>query len=501
MQQFAALGYIEDPAADKAKAADSAEVEAKYNVARTYFWKGDVERARQIFEELVRRRSWEERFLTQLAHCYFRSGYLSQAERLLLAISDGQDPQSPAHNLLWARIKLARGDLGGALSALLAAEASNPQVPDIYVRIGDIYVRLLQWKSAKAAYEKAVALDEDNARAYLGLSSVYRRLGDNQQTIDNALRAVSLLHRLPLAHFNLGVALVRGGQNERAKLAFETALRFDPGLLNAHRYLATIYRLEGTHPEKEAFHRSEMNRLLPPGERRPRGNHVRQEQLFDLPQIPSRAERLNILLKERPDPKPEIEKSGRTFVLVSGLPRSGTSLMMQLLDAGGLPAMTDKKRTEDIDNPRGYFEWEEIKQIGKKPELLDNPAIEGRAIKCISMLLGQMPTHHQYKVIFMVRPLAEVVASQRAMTTRVGTAGSKLPDDELERGLRAHREEIRRWGKNAPHIQWFEVAYPELVHHPSPILTQLIEFVGRERLPKESAMAMAIDPALHRRRS
>lgn len=499
MQQFAALGYIEDPTADKAKAADSAEIEAKYNIAQTYLWKGDLERSRQLFEEIVRRRPWEERFLTQLAHCYFQGGYLAQAERLLFAISDGEEPQHPAHKVLWARIKLGRGDLGGALRALLEAEAANPQIPGIYVQIGDSYARLLQWANAKTAYEKAVELDQDNARAYLGLSTVYRRLGDNQQTIDNALRAVSLLHRLPLAHFNLGVALVRGGENERAKVAFETALRFDPRLLNAHRYLATIYRLEGIDPEKEAFHRSEMTRLSSRRDkRRTAADLARQEQLFDLPQIPPRAERLKTLLQERPDPTPERENSGKTFVLVSGLPRSGTSLMMQLLEAGGLPAMTDKVRAADIDNPRGYFEWEAIKQIGKKPELLDDPAIEGKAIKCISMLLRQMPPHHQYKVIFMVRPVAEVVASQRAMTTRIGTTGAKLADDDLERGLRAHREEMRRWGKSAPHIEWFEVSYPQLVQEPAPILAQLVEFVGRERLPNESAMAAVIDPALHR---
>ena len=123
--------------------------------------------------------------------------------------------------------------------------------------------------------------------------------------------------------------------------------------------------------------------------------------------------------------------------------------MMQLLEAGGMPAMTDGERAADIDNPRGYYEWEAIKQIGKKPELLDDEAVEGRAIKCISMLRA-MPPQHQYKVIFMTRPIAEVVASQQAMTTRLGTKGANLDLEELERGLRAHRE-IRRWGAAAPH--------------------------------------------------
>ena len=217
MQQFAALGYIEDPGADKEKAAESAEIEAKFNVARTLLWKGRADQALPLLEEIVRRRPWEDRFLMQLAPCYFQAGYLAQAERVLFAIADGGEPDTAATKLLWARIRLARGDLGGALRGLLAAEAMNPRVPGVYVQIGDTYARLLQWQNARSAYEKAVTLDSDNARAYLGLSTVYRRLGDNQQTVDHALRAVSLLHRLPLAHFNLGVALARSGESVRAR--------------------------------------------------------------------------------------------------------------------------------------------------------------------------------------------------------------------------------------------------------------------------------------------
>ncbi len=501
MQQFAALGYIEDPGADKEKAAESAEIEARYNVARTYLWKDCPDQALPLLEEIVRRRPWEDRFLNQLAACYYQAGYLAQAERLLFAIADGAEPDTASTRLLWSRIKLARGDLGGALHALLAAEAMNPRLPGIYVQLGDAYARLLQWPNAKTAYEKAIALDEDNARAFLGLSNVYRRMGDNQQTVDCALRAVSLLHRLPLAHFNLGVALARSGENERASLAFETALRFQPGMVNAHRYLATIHKMEEGDSEKAAFHRSEVLRLT--GRRRQRsiGSDSKSEKLFDLPEIPKREERLAILLRERPDPKPEEEKSGKTFVLVSGLPRSGTSLMMQLLEAGGLPPMTDNQRAADIDNPRGYYEWEAIKQIGKKPELLDDATIEGRAIKCISMLLPAMPAKHQYKVIFMLRPIAEVVASQRAMTTRLGVKGARLDPEHLERGLRAHREEVRKWAANAPHIEWLEIDYPALVRDPTSALPRLVEFLGRERLPNDSKMAAVIDPALHRERA
>jgi hypothetical protein len=116
------------------------------------------------------------------------------------------------------------------------------------------------------------------------------------------------------------------------------------------------------------------------------------------------------------------------------------------------------------------------------------------------MLLPSLPTKHQYKVIFMLRPIAEVVASQQAMTTRLGSKGANLETAQLERGLRAHREEIRKWGKGAQHIEWIEIDYPELVRNPVPIIEKLVEFLGTDRLPKADAMVSVIDPVLHRRK-
>ena len=181
--------------------------------------------------------------------------------------------------------------------------------------------------------------------------------------------------------------------------------------------------------------------------------------------------------------------------------------------------MTDKQRGADIDNPRGYYEWEAIKQIGKQPELLDDETVNGRAIKCISMLLprmparkhvpddhrglayARMPAQHHYKVIFMLRPIEEVVASQQAMISRLGSKGAEVDPEQLARGLRAHREEIRQWATAAPNIDLLEVDYPSLVKAPAPIIAELVKFLGPERLPNESAMAAAIDPSLHRQKS
>ncbi len=500
MQQFAALGYIEDPSADAGKMADSAEVEGKYNIASTHLWRNRPDRALPLLEEIVRRRPWEERFLLQLSVCYLQNGYLAQAERVLTAIAGGQELRGVSALLIRARIRIGRGDLGAALSDLLAADALNPRNTSVLTHLGDVYSRLYQWVGAKAAYERAIHLDADNALAYQGLSSVYRRLGLNQETAEAALHALSLLHRLPFAHFNLGVAMARSGDDERAILAFETALRFQPHMVNAHRFLALLHRgRDGAQSGQALFHREEAERLLRErGKVRTMGGDV-SEVVFPLPEIPNREERLAILLRERPDPKPPEKRSGKTFVLVSGLPRSGTSLMMQMLEAGGSRILCDGERAADIDNPKGYYEWEPIKQIGKRPELLDE-ALDGHAFKCVSMLLQQLPVKHSYKVIFMTRPVEEVVDSQNAMVTRLATKGAELDPEQLQRGLTAHRDELRSWLRSVPHMASIEIDYPTLILDPSSAVARIAELLGPDLLPAPERMAAVVDPSLHRRR-
>jgi hypothetical protein len=174
--------------------------------------------------------------------------------------------------------------------------------------------------------------------------------------------------------------------------------------------------------------------------------------------------------------------------------------MMQMLVAGGVKPLTDGERTADVDNPKGYYEWEPIKQIAKKPELLDQDDLDGCAIKCISMLLPRMPLKHNYKVIFMTRPIEEVIRSQRAMIDRRATKTAELDSVQLTRGLRAHRDEILGWLKSTPHMQFIEIDYPTLVREPLPEISRLVAFLGKDRLPNPEQMATVGDPSLYRKR-
>jgi hypothetical protein len=242
----------------------------------------------------------------------------------------------------------------------------------------------------------------------------------------------------------------------------------------------------------------EVQRLMLVERGDPTRGLARRDLVFDLPDIPTPEERLEILNRERPLPKAKKPKSGKTFVLVSGLPRSGTSLMMQMLEAGGMTIMTDGERVADVDNPKGYYEWEDIKKIAEKPELLDGEGMDRKAIKCLSMLLAHMPTHHDYKVIFMTRPIEEVVASQAQMIERLETAGAQLEPSELMRGLSSHRDEVLRWLKQVPHMQVLECDYPSLVKFPHKKLSNIAEFLGTELLPFPERMLAVVDPKLYR---
>src|SRR4029079_18051402 len=124
---------------------------------------------------------------------------------------------------------------------------------------------------------------------------------------------------------------------------------------------------------------------------------------------------------------------GKPLILVSGLPRSGTSMLMQMLEKGGMPIVTDKIRTADEDNPKGYHEFERIKEIDKTTDKSWLRNYRGQVIKTISFLLQDLPADLNDQVIFMRRSLDEVLRSQNKMLERNGTGNELVPDEKMWR--------------------------------------------------------------------
>ena len=183
------------------------------------------------------------------------------------------------------------------------------------------------------------------------------------------------------------------------------------------------------------------------------------------------------------------------ITIVSGLPRSGTSLMMQMLAAGGMPILTDQERKPDIDNPRGYCEWEPAKLLPKQPNRIDEA--EGKAVKVISQLLLSLPRGRNYKVIFMERPLPEVLASQDEMLRR---RGSTEPVDHalLTNAFRDHMREIVAWLAEREDISICRMGYRKILNEPLCSAQALRYFLGID-LDVE-AMVREVEPSLYRNR-
>jgi hypothetical protein len=163
------------------------------------------------------------------------------------------------------------------------------------------------------------------------------------------------------------------------------------------------------------------------------------------------------------------------ITIVSGLPRSGTSLMMQMLEAGGLPVLSDGERKADTDNPKGYLEWERIKQLPKEPSLIAEA--EGKVVKVISQLILALPEGHEYRILFMQRPLPEVLKSQDEMLKRRGNM-DLIPDSSvLEELFQRHLIEVNRWLASKANIKVLRVHYHRVLRDPKAIAEEVAAFL------------------------
>ncbi len=182
------------------------------------------------------------------------------------------------------------------------------------------------------------------------------------------------------------------------------------------------------------------------------------------------------------------------IVIVSGLPRSGTSLMMQMLDLGGLPVVTDNVRTADTDNPRGYHEYELVKAIKRDTSWL--PATRGRAFKMVSQLLYHLPAGEAYRIIFMERELDEVLLSQEKMLVRLGR--TPAPREEIRGAFTTHLERLHEWLGRQRNMGVLRVGYGDLVERPREQAERVREFLGGRS--DVDGMVKAVDPSLYRNR-
>ena len=187
----------------------------------------------------------------------------------------------------------------------------------------------------------------------------------------------------------------------------------------------------------------------------------------------------------------------RNIIVVSGLPRSGTSMMMSVLEAGGLEILTDRLRQADAHNPNGYYEYEPVKRLRDGDTSWLSNAV-GKAVKIISGLITYLPPDYVFKVIFMQRDLHEILASQKKMLDTQEKKDEQVPEVKMQEIFRKHLQQVKQWISERSNMQVLYVNYNEVVYDPADSLSKINAFLSRDMNLEK--MSRVIDQQLYRER-
>ena len=536
LKQLVELGYIDKPGENLEKAVANTIKELRHNLARDLYDSKRLPEAAAMFAELWDAEPDESRFGVKLLDCQLGLGKAEAAQaslqrlirekqryaavateelqQLTEALKDkkpedySEDEQLKLRQLhhkvgvnthtfayLSGRVAAALGEHEQALEEF--AKAKDVQIhnrPALFQQMAESLLALERWQEAQAQLEEILTIDPINAHAQLGLCRVFLGLKKPKKALDVALASIGLIYHNPIAHFYCALARRRLGRKDEAIQSLQVALAQNPVFPAAHKLLADIYRSR-EQLDKAAEHRSLANAAEQRIAAFKAGGSLPEDADIKLDVDLLRGTGLYDLAgpESLPPPSPE------TVMIVSGLPRSGTSMLMQMLQAGGLPILTDGERAADESNERGYFELEAVKRLTQDTEKAWLRGAGGKVVKVIAQLLPSLPPGIPFRILFMARPLGEILASQRAMLNRTGKDGSKQSERQLAATYLKQIEQTRQVLSNYPeHIQVLNVDYHRTLTDPEAAAARVNAFLGGGL--DEAAMAAAVDPELRRER-
>ena len=467
IRQLVDLGYIEDPGKNDEEAGVKTLSDNKFYLARAYIDGNKYHEAVKILEDLFREDPNQVRFAASLCNCYQKLLKDDQVDEtiavykkaLLKKYEEGKASATEknkrlpefkipdAVSVMEATSLMSRFRAKDALS-ILNSISNEKGTGKIYLRKGLCHVMLNDFENAIAEFEKELGYNYDEPEAHHGIGYCLLKQRNYDEAIEHFLNAIGLRFNYTVAHFHLAECFFNLEQFENAKQAYEVCLKMEPGMNRARLRIAKIYK----------------------------------EHLND---AGAEADILNDIPKNISD----------TIYIVSGLPRSGTSLMMQMLAAGGMEIFTDGKRSADESNPRGYYEHEAVLRIKRDTGWL-NQAVN-KVVKIVSPLLRSLPPRYYYKIIFMERDILEVMASQQMMLKNYGKKeDAKFSLNIMDR-FKENLQQISEWEEtNKNNVEILRITYRDLVNNPEVFIGSIKNFTNMNL--DERKMEAVIDKSLHR---
>jgi tetratricopeptide (TPR) repeat protein len=393
---------------------------------------------------------------------------------------------------------------GDALTKLEQLDTDYGARRNALVLRGEICQRLKRWKESESAFDEALEIDPESPGPLLGLARTALAAKDYEAAVRYARESIGLLFFQPRAHYIHGLAQYRLGCWEEAEHAFLLCVRQAPLFSAALRMLGEIARWHKRDSAEQAVY--QVKAL----ESRRRMKELRRQKGVEV-----RAAIATLAHSQEARPMPDLKQHAEPLIgipaeeivtVVSGLPRSGTSLMMQILEAAGIPAFTDNKRKPDDSNPKGYYEHGRIASLLNSSDRSWIKEAKGTAIKVVAPLLTSLPRklrktdsepeEFHYRVLFMERDMEEILQSQDTMLQRLGkSAAASEKTADISKAYRQQERHAKSWCANLG-IHAMSVSFETLVRHPDQILPQMATFLGAtDKIP---AMRACIDPALYR---
>jgi predicted AlkP superfamily phosphohydrolase/phosphomutase/tetratricopeptide (TPR) repeat protein len=403
----------------------------------------------------------------------------------------GVDVRSaPKVNMLLGRLEGIEGNFEKALKHLTKAKKAAPRLPGLHMQLGRTYLRMSRNEEALHSFARCLDIDGKNAAAHENMAAALWHLNRDEEARHHALTAIELIHDMPQAHFWLGSALIRMGQYEQAVQAFETCLKLAPMTGAAHRYLAMIYRNHLDQPELAEKNRAELRRVQ---KKRKEEKTIAQQKSF--------AENPPHQLAPGPTGIYPASNPEEIITIVSGLPRTGTSVMMQMLAAGGIEPLSDGNREADESNPKGYYEYDKAIQLASDSSWVGDA--KGKVVKIVAQLLPKLPDFidgkiARYRIVFMDRDLNEVVASQHTMLSKQGRKGADLDADKLKETYASQLDSVQRMLAER-RIPWVQIKHADVISNPEQVAEELNQGFGGHLDVQE--MVQVVDPTLYRERT
>lgn len=418
VKQLVDLGYVEQEATDGPIAVKKLLDENNFYLSRSYFEARKFKESRMILHKLCNDYPENHRYWFQLARVCVEQNDSVGLNESLIHLKSIVNAHSPGIQLLEGKLAYLQNDFNKALQIFKSMNQIEGGVnAHIAYQIATTLLKLHQYEEALKFYKKHNSLNPNNPNALHGMGMAYIGIGSYAKAIDVLIDSIGMMYFNPSAHFHLGKAFRLNGNPAEAEQAFLVAKHLAPAMSKARLELISLYE-----------------------------NELKNE-----PKVLSL--------------KHEMKQTSRGVVyIVSGLPRSGTSMMMQMLEAGGLQIFSDKKRQADDNNPRGYLEHEAIKRLASDSSVIYQA--EGKVVKVIVNLLRFLPANLEYKIILMRRPIGEIIQSQERMLVNLNKSRAGDSLFEADKKWQASLDQSIKLVQTQSNIDLLELSYSDVLKDP-----------------------------------